>query len=84
MVKLLKTRRMLTMKDKLNCLFLAYGSISDFSVQQNSYTKVARQLDIKPTAVEMLLFRLKKYEYDVQRLVGKRRRPDKARKLIGS
>ena len=84
MVKLLKTRRMLTMKEKLNVLFCAYGSITDFSVQQNSYTKVARQLDIKPTAVEMLLFRLKKYEYDVQRLVGKRRRPDKARKLIGS
>ena len=56
MVKLLKTRRMLTMKEKLNVLFCAYGSITDFSVQQNGYVKVARQLDIKPTTVEMLLF----------------------------
>ena len=53
-------------------------------MQQNGYFKVAKQLDIKPTAVEMLLFRLKKYGYDVQRLVGKRRRPDKTRKLLGS
>ena len=32
----------------------------------------------------MLLFRLKKYEFDVERLVGKRRRPDRKRKVIGS
>ena len=32
----------------------------------------------------MLLFRLKKYKFDVERLVGKRRRPDKMRKVIGS
>ena len=72
------------MKEKLNVLFCAFGSITDFSVQQNGYVRVARQLDIKPTTVETLLFRLKKYEYDVQRLVGKRRRPDRVRKLIGS
>jgi len=72
------------MKEKLNVLFCAFGSITDFSVQQNGYVKVAKQLDIKPTTVEMLLVRLKKYGYDVQRLVGKRRRPDRVRKLIGS
>ena len=27
---------------------------------------------------------LKKYKFDVERLVGKRRRPDKMRKVIGS
>ena len=32
----------------------------------------------------MLLHRLKKYEFDVERLVGKRRRPDRKRKPIGS
>ena len=53
-------------------------------MQQNGYVAVVKQLDIKPTTVEMLLFRLKKYEYDVERLVGKRRRPDKKRKVIGS
>ena len=84
MVKLLKARRLLTAKEKLNVLFSAYGSITDFSVQQNGYVAVAKQLDIKPTTVQMLLFRLKKYKFDVERLVGKRRRPDLKRKVIGS
>ena len=51
MVKLLKTRRMLTTKEKLNVLFCAFGSLTDFSVQQNGYVAVAKQLDIKPTTV---------------------------------
>lgn len=75
---------MLTSKEKLNILFCAFGSITDFSVQQNGYVAVAKQLDIKPTTVQMLLFRLKKYEYNVERLVGKRSRPDRKRKVIGS
>ena len=42
MVKLLKARRLLTAKEKLNVLFCAYGSITDFSVQQNGYVTVAK------------------------------------------
>ena len=51
MVKLLKARRMLTTKKKLNVLFCAFGSLTDFTVQQNGYAAVAKQLDIKPTTV---------------------------------
>ena len=51
MVKLLKARRMLTTKEKLNVLFCAFGSLTDFSVQQNGYAAVAKQLAIKPTTV---------------------------------
>ena len=51
MVKLLKSRRKLTLKEKLNILFCVYGSLTDFSVQQNGYWRVGRRLDIKPTTV---------------------------------
>ena len=84
MVKFLLSRRMLTAKEKLNILFGVYGSITDFSVQQNGYWRVARHLDIKPTTVQSVLTSLKKHNYDVKRLVGKRLRPDKRRQFIGS
>ena len=84
MVKLLKSRRILSVKEKLNILLCVYGSLTDFSVQQNGYWRVGRRLDIKPTTVQSVMTTLKKYNYDVERLVGKRRRPDKKRKLVGS
>ena len=45
---------------------------------------MAKKLGIKPTAVQQVLVRLKRYMFDVTRLVDKRRRPDRKRRVIGS
>ena len=83
-MKLFNTYRMLTKKEKLNIIFESYGSLTDFSYQQYGYFKVAKKLGIKPTAVQQVLVRLKRYTFDVSRLVDKRRRPDRKRRVIGS
>ena len=83
-MKLFNTYHLLTKKEKLNIIFESYGSITDFAHQQYGYCVVAKKLRIKPTAVQQVLVRLKQYNFDVSRLVNKRRRPDRKRSVIGS
>ncbi len=83
-MKLFNSYQILSKKEKLNIIFESYGSITDFSHQQYGYGVVSKKLRLKPTAVQQVLVRLKRYNFDVSRLVNKCLRPDKKRSVIGS
>ena len=58
MVKLVKTRRTLSKKDRLNIVWGLYGSLTNFRHQQYGASHVSRELGINVQTVNTCLKRL--------------------------
>ena len=84
MVKLFRSHRRLTPKEKLNAIFSTYNSLTDFSQKRLGVMAVSREVKIPWTAVQQLLVRLKQRDFDVERIIGRPKRPDKKPLIIGS
>ena len=66
MVKVFKTKRTYSIKEKLNVIFETFSSFTDFSLMRKGYAKVGRSLDINPFSVRSLVLRfIHKYKSNI-------------------
>ena len=79
MVKLFRTRRIITARDKLNVIFSSYGSLSDFSQKKCGPCAVARECNISPSTVCWILDRFHMVKQDLDRFVIRGHPPGKSR-----
>ena len=84
MVKLFQTRRKITVKDKLNVIFCAYGSLTDFSIKKCGPAAIGRECGITPNTVCWMLMRFQMVNQDIERFLVRGHPPGKPIKLIGS
>ena len=83
-MKLFRTLRRLTVKEKLNIVFSAYNSLNDFSKKKVGPSALARMYNIKQSTISKLLIRFEQSGKDVNSLIVKRATGGKRISLIGS
>ena len=79
MVKLFKTKRVLTKKEKLNVLFCTYGSLTKFDHKKVGASAVARQCNLLQPTVSKLIKRFEQEDCNVDKFVLEQRHPGKPR-----
>ena len=79
MVKLFKTKRILTRKEKLNVLFCTYGSLTKFGRKKVGPSSVARQCNLLQPTVSKLIKRFEQEGCNVDKFVLEKRHPGKLR-----
>ena len=72
MVKLFRTKRHLSSKDKLNAVYATFGSLSDFSHRLKvSYVEIGKELGMPSSTVFRLVQRLKgKYHSNIDYFIA--------------
>ena len=72
MVKLFRTKRHLSSKEKLNAVYATFGSLSDFSHRLKvSYVKIGKELGMPSSTVFRLIQRLKeKYDSNIDHFIA--------------
>ena len=79
MVKLFKTKRILTKKEKLNVIFCTYGSLTKFGRRKVGPSAVARQCNLLQPTVSRLIKRFEQEDFNVDKFVLEKRHPGKPR-----
>jgi hypothetical protein len=64
-MKLFVTRQRIKTKEKLNVIFAAYNSLTNFRLRRFSYSAVSKKTGIKLSTVTHMLMRFKECLYDV-------------------
>lgn len=80
MVKLFKLNRRLSVKDHLNIIYSAYGSLTDFSAPRKKLALIAEELKLPMREASRFLKRLRDNNFELGALLQRRRAPGKARK----
>ena len=68
-MKLFRTTQRLTPKEKLNILFAAYSSLTDFSKRRVGPCAIAKKLSMRQSTVSTALLRFEMCKRDVARFV---------------
>ena len=86
MVKLFRTKRHLSSKDKLNAVYATFGSLSDFSHRLKvSYVEIGKELGMPSSTVFRLVQRLQeKYHSNIETFIAGAKSSGRPLKRIGS
>ena len=84
MVKLYKTRRNLTGKQRINILFATYRSLSDFTRRRQGPCQTACELQLPQTTVSSALQQFEACGRDVSAFIKPFKAKGKSRIVIGS